>query len=205
MGTAPSALGLLGPATEGWLRRAMGWARLAARQRRWPEPLRATAALALAACGGAWPALARPSSQGLLGLLGASALVGVFIGLFVRKLAPVAVAAALLGAEYLASQVGRPVAVVPTAGFAALLLALTELAWWAEELSVRPVLGPGVLRRRWALLATLVGEAFVLGVVVGLAGIAGLGPGSVAAVAGAAGALAMAFALASLVRDLSGR
>lgn len=204
MGSPPSALGLLGPATAGWLRRTARSARWAVASRRWFEPLRGAAAVALAALDAAWAASLRPSLAGPLAIVGGFAVLAVAAGVLVRRPAPVAAGTALLGAEYLASQAGRPVSVVVAAAFGAVLLAFNELAWWSAELSARTSWGRSELRGRWVALSALAGGGFALGVVVGLVGVARLGPAPVIAVAGAACALLVALAVVSWVRDVSG-
>jgi hypothetical protein len=205
VGSAPSALGLLGPATASWARRAAQGAKWALARRRWPDPLRGAAALALTALDAAWAALLRPSLAGLLALLGAFALLSVAAGVASRKLGPVTAGVALLGAEYLASQSSQPVSVVPAAAFSVVLLAAMELAWWSSELSVRSAWERSAQRWRWALLAGLVVGAFALGVVVGLAGVSGLGPAPVMAVAGGLCAFLAALMVVSSVRNVSER
>ncbi len=204
MGSPPSALGLLAPARYRWARRAARSAQWALSARRWPEPRRAAGAVALAALDGAWAALLRPQLSGLLAVLGALALLAVLAGVLARRLRPVTVGLGLLGAEYMVSQAGRAVSVVVAAAFGAVLLAVAEMAWWSAELAARSLWARRELRRRWAVLAGLVGGSFALGVVVGVAGVAQLRPAAAVAVAGAVGGLVVALAVATWVRDLSG-
>lgn len=204
MGTPPSAIGLLGPAVHGWVRRARVTLKWAFGARRWPEPLRASSAVLVAAADGAWAALLHPALAGPLGLLAGVAVLAVAAGLLTRNFVPVAVGVGLLGAEYLAGQAGRAVSVVVASAFAALLLTTCELAWWSLELASRSSWGKAAKRERWVWLVGLAVAGFVVGVVVGLAGVSGLGPGTVVAAAGAVSALVVALAVASWARDVSG-
>ena len=205
MGSPPSALGLLGPAAHGWARRAGAALRWALGARRWPEPFRASAAVVLAGGDGAWAALLHPSLAGPLGLLAGAGVTAVAVGVLARGFAAVSAGAALLGAAYLAGAVGRPVSVAVASAFATVLLVVCELAWWSAELSARSAWKREHRRRRWLWVGALAGGGFAVGVVVGLAGVSGVGPGTVVAVAGAVSAVVVALAAASWVRDLSGR
>ena len=205
MGSPPSALGLLGPAAHGWARRGGAALKWALGARRWPEPLRASAAVALAAGDGAWAALLHPALAGPLGLLGGAGVVAVAVGVLARGFAAVSTGAALLGAAYLAGAVGRPVSVVVASAFATVLLLVCELAWWSAELSARSAWKRAHRRRRWLWVSGLAAGGFGVAVVVGLAGLSGVGPGTVVAVAGAMSAVVVALAVASWVRDLSDR
>ena len=204
MGTPPSAIGLLGPAVHGWVRRARVTLRWAFSARRWPEPFRASSAVLLAAADGVWAALLHPSLAGPLGLLAGVAVLAVAAGLLGRNFVPLAVGVGLLGAEYLAGQAGHPVSVVIASAFAAVLLTTCELGWWSLELASRSSWGKEAKQERWLWIAGLAAAGFVVGVVVGLAGVSGLGPATVVAAAGAVSALVVALAVASWARDVSG-
>jgi hypothetical protein len=204
VGSPPSALGLLGPASDGRLKRAAQATRWAFGTRRRPEPLRASAAVALSVAESVWAVLLHPSMARALGLLCGLAVAGVAAGVLARKFWSVAAGAVLLGAGYLAGQAGRPVSAAVASVFATGLFLICELAWWSEELSARSAWARDVLRRRWALLAGLGGGGFMLGVFAGLAGIAGLGPGTAVAAAGGIGALLGALAVVVWLRELSG-
>lgn len=205
MGSPPSALGLLGPAAHGWARRVAATLKWAISARRWPEPRRALAAVVLAGADGAWAALLHPSLGGPLGVLAGCGVLAALIGVVSRKFPPVAVGVGLLGAEYLAGQAGRPPSVAVASAFGSLLLISCELAWWSAELSARSSWDKQRRRERWVWLVGLAGGGFVTGVVVGLAGVSGLGRGAAVAVGGAVAGLVLALALASWVRNVSGR
>ena len=205
MGSPPSALGLLGPAVHGWARRAVTTVKWLLGAQRWPEPFRASAAVLLAAGNGAWAALLHPSLAGPLAALAGCGVLAVAGGALTRNFVPVAVGVGLLGAEYLAGQAGRPVSVAGASAFGVLLLVACELTWWSAELSARSSWSKKVRRERWVWLAGTAGGAFAAGVVVGLAGISGVGPGTTVAAAGAASLLVVALALASWAREVSGR
>ena len=204
MGSPPSALGLLGPAVHGWARRAVATVKWVLGAQRWPEPLRALSAVFLAAGDAIWAALLHPSLARPLAALAACGVLAVAGGVLTRNFVPVTVGVGLLGAEYLAGQVGRPVSVAGASAFGAILLVACELAWWSAELSARSSWGKKVRRERWVWLAGTAAGAFSAGVVVGLAGISGIGPGTTVAAAGAASLLVLALALASWARDVSG-
>ena len=204
MGSPPSALGLLGPAVHGWARRAVATVKWVLGAQRWPEPLRALSAVFLAAGDAIWAALLHPSLARPLAALAACGVLAVAGGVLTRNFVPVTVGVGLLGAEYLAGQVGRPVSVAGASAFGAILLVACELAWWSAELSARSSWGKKVRRERWVWLAGTALGAFAAGVVVGLAGISGVGPGTTVAAAGAASLLVVALALASWARDISG-
>jgi len=203
VGSPPSALGLLEPARGSWAARAARNARLAMGATRWPDLLRASAAVLLSALDGAWAAALRPALAGPLALLGAAGVLGALAGTLARRFVPVGVGLVLLGAEYLASEAGRPVSVAVAAAYGTVLLAVAELAWWSVELSARSSWARSELRRRWALLGGLLGGAFAASVVVGAVGIARLRPPGALAGAGVVGALVVAFAVTTWVREIS--
>jgi hypothetical protein len=204
MVSSPGTLGFVAAGPVARVKRSVRAMRGQVHDWRRPEPRRALAAIASSLGAGAWAVALRPSLAGLLIPLTSCALVAVAAGVITRRFVVVTIGVLLFGASYLSGLYDRPVSVAAAAAYGTLLLVISELAWWSAELSTRAVWGPSVQGQRWVVLATLWAGGFVVAVVAGLVGVAGLGPGTTIVAAGALSALLLATVVASWVRRLVG-
>ena len=168
-----------------------------------PRVRSALGTVALAGGAGCWAVALRPSMLGLLAALAGAGVVVVAAGVAARLVVLVTWGVVALGAAYLASQYGRPVSVPVAAGFAALLLAVVEVAWWSAELAVTASWERSAKRWRWGLLAGLGACGFAVALLTGLVGVAGLGAGTAVLGLGSACALGLVGLVVRAVRDLS--
>ncbi len=159
--------------------------------RRWPEPRSAAAGVASACAGGGWAVAASPRLAGALvplAVVGALLVAGATVA---RHLPTAAGGLGLLGLAYLAGRAGRPVSVLPAAGFGCLLLLAAELVALSSELAVRSDWSGRALVERAGAIAAVVGGALPLAWLAGEAGLARLGSALPVVVAGGGGLLAL--------------
>jgi hypothetical protein len=106
----------------------------------------------------------------------------------------------LLGLAYLAGRAGRPVSVLPAAGFGCLLLLAAELVALSSELAVRSDWSGRAMGERAAAIVAVVGGALPLAWLAGEAGSARLGSALPTVVAGGGGLLVLVALLARQAR-----